>query len=154
MKKKWVLVLSLLLVVGGVVAQGISKRRINQQYQDFTIQKQNIKTTSCDVKLKSGVHIIQISQTADGKKYTANITIKATQRQAFSVSDWYLDEGPNQQPNQILDFTTDGKKTKQLHQGKNLVRLTLHQREKNTTPHLVIIVHRSHGNYLKCSFLA
>ncbi|MCH4056452.1 MAG: hypothetical protein LKE89_00550 [Lactobacillaceae bacterium] len=51
MKKKWVLVLSLLLVVGGVVAQGISKRRINQQYQDFTIQKKNIKTARFIIKL-------------------------------------------------------------------------------------------------------
>ncbi|ERL66546.1 hypothetical protein [Schleiferilactobacillus shenzhenensis] len=136
-----------------IVLLGWHKATVERLYQDFEIQQVLVTAKDESIPISSNLSMTLIRQGVQHRnQYTAVVLIHAKRRGALSISQWYLDEGSNRQPNQFLEAEINGKKGKVVNAGDNQVIVRAVADPTKHVYRLAVVVHYHPSKYRIVTF--
>jgi hypothetical protein len=133
-------------IIGVSAALWWHQHQVAALYQGFAIHTLNVPPHQ-PVALNNQQTLTLRHQGLTHGHFQATLTLHTRAARRLSLAHWYLYEGSNNQPNQFIDPTINGKFTHDLTPGTNRITVTTNIAPHRPTYQLAIAVNDKHGRY-------
>ncbi|QFQ90571.1 hypothetical protein [Lacticaseibacillus manihotivorans] len=133
-------------IIGVSAALCWHQHQVTVLYQGFAIHTRNVALHQ-SIALNDQQTLTLHHQGLTHGHFRATLTLHTRAASRLSLAHWYLYEGPNNQPNQFLDPTINGKVTHDLTPGTNRITVATNIAPHRPTYQLAIAINDKHGRY-------